>query len=199
MMKMTPIPILIHQACSDGVIKQDWTEWKKFARNEKNSIKNLLSKKFDCQYWNDLLVKWLETSFILYFRSNLNCSKRTGAKLYHHHHHHHHHLRLSSLVSHSWGWMWYMSCLHCFLSSAIYSVMFNFFISSSTTLLQVFFVLPTGFLPSTSSSITLLSMLFSSLRFTWPNHLNLIFLNLSSRFSTLHLLLTSGDKVKNIS
>ena len=59
-----------------------------------------------------------------------------------------------------------MSCLNCFLSSAISSVMFNFLMSSSTTLLQVFFGLPTGLLPSTSSSIALLSMLFSSLRFT---------------------------------
>ena len=35
-------------------------------------------------------------------------------------------------------------------------------------------------------------MLFSSLRFTWPKHLNLIFLNLCSRFSTPPLLLTSS-------
>mgnify|MGYP001793169415 CR=1 FL=1 len=105
--------------------------------------------------------------------------------------HHHHQLRLPSLVSHSWGGR-DMSCLHCFLSSAISSVMFSFFMSSSTTLLQVFFGLPTGLLPSTSSSIALLSMLFSSLRFTRPNHLNLVFLNLCSRFSTPHLLLTSS-------
>ena len=38
----------------------------------------------------------------------------------------------------------------------------------------------------------LLSMLLSSLCFTWPNHLNLVFLNLCSRFSTPHLLLTSS-------
>ena len=83
-----------------------------------------------------------------------------------------------------------MSCLQFFLSSVISSVMFNFLMSSSTTLLQVFFGLPTGYLPSTSSSIALLSMLFSSLCFTWSNHLNLVFLNLCSRFSTPHLLLT---------
>ena len=83
-----------------------------------------------------------------------------------------------------------MSCLHCFLSSAISSVMFNLLMSSSTTSLQVFFGLPTGFLLSTSSSITLLSMLFSSLCFTWPNHLGLVFLNLYSRFSTPNLPLT---------
>ena len=85
-----------------------------------------------------------------------------------------------------------MSCLHYFLSSAISSVMFSFIVSSSTTLLQVFFGLPTGLLPSTSHSITLLSILFSSLHFTWPNHLNLIFHSLCSRFSTPHLLLTSS-------
>ena len=60
------------------------------------------------------------------------------------------------------------------------------------TLLKVFFGLHTGLLPSTSSSIALLSMLFSSLRFTLPNHLNLIFLNLCSRFFTPYLLLTSS-------
>ena len=53
--------------------------------------------------------------------------------------------------------------------------------------------LSTGLLPSTSSSIALLSMLFSFPSFTWPNYdLNLIFLNLCSRFSTPHLLLTSS-------
>ena len=86
-----------------------------------------------------------------------------------------------------------MTCFHCFLSAAISSVMFNFsMMSSSTTLLQVFFDLSIGFLPSTSSSIALLSMLFSSLHFTWPNHLNLVFLNLCSRFSAPHVLLTSS-------
>ena len=64
--------------------------------------------------------------------------------------------------------------------------------SSSTILHQVFLVPPTGLLLSTSSSIALLSMLFSSLRFTWSNHLNLVFLNLCSRFSTPRLLLTSS-------
>ena len=64
--------------------------------------------------------------------------------------------------------------------------------SSSTTLLQVFFSLPIGLQPSTSSSIALLSMLFSFLCFTWHNHLNVIFLNLCSRFSTPHHLLTSS-------
>ena len=88
-----------------------------------------------------------------------------------------------------------MSCLQCFLSSTISFVMFNFFMSFSTTLLQVFFGLPTGLLPSTSSSITLLSMVFSSLRFTWSNHLNLIFLNLCSRFSTPHLFLASSLEI----
>ena len=62
-----------------------------------------------------------------------------------HHHHHHHHLHLSSLVSHSWGWTWY-ELPPLFLSSAISSVMFNFLMSSSTTLLQVFYGLPTGLL-----------------------------------------------------
>ena len=104
----------------------------------------------------------------------------------HHHHHHHHHLRLTSLVSHFWGWTWYASP-PLLLTSAISSVML---LSSSSTLLQVFFGLPTGLLPSTYSSTTLLTMLFSSLRFTWPNHLNHIFLNLCSGFSTPHLLLT---------
>ena len=61
------------------------------------------------------------------------------------------------------------------------------YISSSTTLLQVFFCIPTG-LPFTSSSIALLSMLFSYLRFTWPNHLNLVFYNLCSRFFIPHFL-----------
>ena len=53
--------------------------------------------------------------------------------------------------------------------------MLNFLLTFSTPLLQVFFVLTTGLLPSTSSSIciALLSMLFSSICFTWPNHLNL--------------------------
>ena len=88
-----------------------------------------------------------------------------------------------------------MSCLHCFLSSAIFSVMFNFLKSSNTTLLRVFFGLPTGLLPSTSSSIALLSMLFSSLSFIRPNHLNLAFLYLCSRFSTPHLLLTSSKVI----
>ena len=49
----------------------------------------------------------------------------------------HHHLRLTFLVSHSWAW----------------TVMFNF-------------GLPTGLLPSATSSIALLSMLFSFLRFS---------------------------------
>ena len=71
---------------------------------------------------------------------------------------------------------------------AISSVMFSFLISSSTTLLQVFFGVPAG-LPSTSSSIALLSMIFSP-TFYIPSHLNLAFLNLSSRFSTPNLLLT---------
>ena len=75
-----------------------------------------------------------------------------------------------------------MSRPHCCLSSAISSVMFNFFMSSSTTLLQVFFGLSTGLLPSISSSIALLNKLFSSLHFTWPNYLNLVFLNLCSRY-----------------
>ena len=81
-----------------------------------------------------------------------------------------------------------MSCLHCFLSSAVSSAMFNFLMTSSTTLLKVFFVLPTGLLCSSSISIALVSMLFSSLHFMWPNHLNLISLNLYSRVSTSHLL-----------
>ena len=55
--------------------------------------------------------------------------------------------------------------------------MFSFLMSSSTILFQVFFGLPTGLLPFTSSSIALLSMLFTFLRFTWWKHLNLIFLN----------------------
>ena len=70
--------------------------------------------------------------------------------------------------------------------------LFNFLLSSFTTLLQVFFGLPTGLLPSTSSSITLLGMLFSSQHFTWPNHLNPFFLNPYSMFSSPHLLLTSS-------
>ena len=41
------------------------------------------------------------------------------------------------------------SSLHCFLSSSISSVMFNFLMSSSTTLRQVFFALPTGLLHCT--------------------------------------------------
>ena len=56
--------------------------------------------------------------------------------------------------------------VHCFLSSTITSVTFRFFMSSFFTLLQVFCCLPTGLLPSTSNSIVLLSILFSSLRFT---------------------------------
>ena len=42
-----------------------------------------------------------------------------------------------------------MSYLHCFLSSAIPSAKVSFLVSSSTSLLQVFFGLPTGLLPST--------------------------------------------------
>ena len=84
-----------------------------------------------------------------------------------------------------------MSCLHCFLSFAISSVMFNFLMSSPTSFFQVLFSLPTGILPSTSSSIALLSLLSSAQRFTWQNRLNLVFLNLSSKFSTPHLFVTS--------
>ena len=70
--------------------------------------------------------------------------------------------------------------------------MFGFLMSSSTTLIHVYFGLPARLLPHTSCCNDLLSMLFSSLRFTWWNHLNLIFLNPCSRFSTPHLLLTSS-------
>ena len=45
--------------------------------------------------------------------------------------------------------------------------MFNFLMSSSTTLLQVLHGLPTGFPTSTSSSITSLSMLFSVSNKLW--------------------------------
>ena len=47
-----------------------------------------------------------------------------------------------------------MSFLHCFLSSAISSAMFSFLVSSSATLLQVFFGLPTGLLPSSTFCTT---------------------------------------------
>ena len=39
-----------------------------------------------------------------------------------------------------------ISYFHCFLSSAIPSMRFNFLLSSSTTLFKVFFSLPTGLL-----------------------------------------------------
>ena len=81
-----------------------------------------------------------------------------------------------------------MSCLYCFLFSAISSVMFNYLPLYLTPSL----LWPT-YWPPTSSSMSLLSMLFSSLPFTSPNHLYLIFLNLCSRFSTPHLLLTSSS------
>ena len=77
-----------------------------------------------------------------------------------------------------------MSCLHCFLSYATSSVMFNFLMSSSRSSLVYLLAFYLTFL---ALDIVLLSMLFSSLRFTRPNHLNLIFLNLCSRFSILHL------------
>ena len=63
-----------------------------------------------------------------------------------------HYLQLMSVVSESSG-------RTRVASPAIYSVMFNLLISLFTTLLQIFFDLPTGLLPSTSSSIALLSML----------------------------------------
>ena len=90
-----------------------------------------------------------------------------------------------------------MSYLHCLLSAAISSMMSNVLMSSSTTLLLVFFGLSTGmasYVPSTSSSIALLSMLFSSHLLTSPNHLDLglFFHNLCSRFFTPYLLLTSS-------
>ena len=85
-----------------------------------------------------------------------------------------------------------MSHLNCWLSSAISSMMSNFLVYYSTTLLHVFLGLPIGLLTSTSSSIALLSMLFSSLHFPWWNHFKLIFFNLHSKFSTPHLLLSSS-------
>ena len=78
---------------------------------------------------------------------------------HHHHYHHHHHLHLIPQFR-TPG----VGCLHCIpiLSSAISSEMFNFLMFSSTALFHVFFGLPNGLLPSTFSSIALLSMLFSS-------------------------------------
>ena len=75
----------------------------------------------------------------------------------------------------------------------IFHDIYNFLMSSSTTLLQVLFGLPTGLLPSTSSSITLLSMLFSlipTFYMTKPSQHH--FLNLCSRLTTPHLLLNSS-------
>ena len=123
--------------------------------------------------------------------TNFLCLKSPWLKNPHSFHSHHHHLRLTSLVSHSWGWMWYelapllpILC-HIFCDVQLPHVFFHY-------LTPGLHGLPTGLLPFTSSFIALLSMLFSSLSFTWPSHLNLIFLHLCSRFSIPNLFLTSS-------
>ena len=79
--------------------------------------------------------------------------------------------------------------------------MFNFLISSFTTLLQVFFGLPTCLLPSTSSSIEHLSQVCYShpliIFCTWPNHFNLIFLHLSGHVSPPHISSSSELFISN--
>ena len=72
-----------------------------------------------------------------------------------------------------------MSHLHCCLSSAISSIMYK---QSASCLLPIPYsrtiLVPTGLLPSTTSSIEPLSIQFSSLQYVlqWANHLNHFFL-----------------------
>ena len=124
----------------------------------------------------------------------ISCLWKNMCKYFHHHHYHHsHHLRLTSPVSHSW-------IASTVFYSAISSVMFNVFTFFSTTLLQVFFGLPPALLPSTSSSIALLSMQFSFLcqpRFPQPIF-KILHLTSSSRlFISKPVLLSNSWRVSH--
>ena len=73
---------------------------------------------------------------------------------------------------------------------AISSVMFTFLLERLSLLLSLPYSRSSlaywpSTVPSTSSSIALLSILLSSLCFTWQNHLNLIFFN-NLMFTVLH-------------
>ena len=81
-------------------------------------------------------MSWETTSSTMITMNSKNSLDNTTTTNKHHHHHHHHHLCLQSLVSHSWGWTWYELL-------PLFSILrFSFLMSSSTTLLQVFFGLP---------------------------------------------------------